>query len=261
MMYKLMIAEDEVLERKALKLIIEKNFNNISVIEEATDGENAIEIAKINKPDIILMDVKMPVKNGLEAQEKIYEFLPNVKTIILTAYDYFKYAQLALRLHTFDYLLKPVKPTELVECLNKLIVSIKADDCNKNKISINNPEDTIIDKAIKYIKSNYSTDINLETVASYVHLNPQYFSRYFKCKVGINFIDYVSKVRIDMAKFLLINTEDNISYISLKVGYIDAAYFSKVFMKFEGISPHKFRIDNRNTVLHSLAQNKFLIKI
>lgn len=259
-MYKLMIAEDEVLEREALKLIIKKNFNNLSIIGEAYDGEMAIHLAKKMRPDIILMDIKMPVIDGLEAQKNICEFLPNVKTIILTAYDDFKYAQLGVKLHAFDYLLKPAKPSDIIESLKKLILSINNNSDYMQKLPAVDKEDSIIDKALKYIKSNYSEDINLENIASYVHLNPQYFSRYFKSKVGMNFIDYLSKVRINAAIFLLMNTEDNINCISLKIGYIDAAYFSKVFLKFVGVSPHRFRLENKNDFLNNSVENKFLIK-
>ena len=58
-----MIAEDEILEIKALRIILEKNYNNIEIIEEAKTGSEAIVIAKKFKPDIILMDIKMPEKN------------------------------------------------------------------------------------------------------------------------------------------------------------------------------------------------------
>lgn len=240
-----MIAEDEILEIKALKIILEKNYNNIEIIEEAKTGSEAIVIAKKFKPDIILMDIKMPEKTGLEAQEIILKFLPNVKTIILTAYDDFAFAQNAIRLGVVDYLLKPAKPLRLKESLDKAIYTIQNNSNYKSDFIKSSSEKSIIEKALEYISLNFNQNITLDSMAKYVHFNPQYFSRYFKNNTGMNFIDYLSKVRIEESKKLLTNTNKSIAAVSMAVGYVDPGYFSKVFIKYEGISPHKFRYNNK----------------
>lgn len=248
-MYNLIIAEDEVLERKALELIINRNFSTINIIGAVSDGEQAINLAKKTPPHIILMDIEMPGMNGLQCQKIISTLYPQTKTIILTAYDDFKYAQYAVKVHAFDYLLKPAKPSDLVISLNNAIKTLGNDNINTSgfadMINDTSSDCSIINKAIEYINNNYAEKITLSDAASYVHLNSQYLSRYFKSKVGMNFIDYLSKVRIDKAKKFLINTDENIKYISLKVGFIDAAYFSKVFTKMEGVSPNKFRLNTK----------------
>ncbi|TDT50353.1 response regulator transcription factor [Fonticella tunisiensis] len=245
-MYKLMIAEDESLERKAINIIIKKHFDNIEVVEEAKNGLEAVRIAKKTKPDIIIMDIKMPEKGGIEAQKEILQFHPTVKTVILTAYDEFQFAHSAIKLNVVDYLLKPARPLELVEAINRAISHIQFNKELKDE-EINLINKSLIEKAVSYIHKNYSGNINLESVASYVHLNPQYFSRYFKANVGMTFIDYVSKLRIKRAKELLTSTDDSIGEISFKVGYIDPGYFSKVFSRHEGVSPHKFRMDHKTS--------------
>ncbi|MBU5484745.1 response regulator [Clostridium sp. MSJ-11] len=243
-MYKLLIAEDEVLERKALNFIIRNNFSNVKIIGEAKDGEEALSIAKSAEPHIIIMDIKMPVMNGLQCQQIIYDLLPDTKTIILTAYDNFKFAQFAIKANVFDYLLKPAKPQDLIQSINNAISQI-----NRNKIAFKNElldiECDIIEKAIQFINDNYSKEITLEDISSHVHLNPQYFSRFFKSKANINFVDYLSKVRIEKSKAQLIDSDKNIGYIALNVGFTDSAYFSKVFKKITGVSPYKFRKDNK----------------
>lgn len=245
-MYKLLIADDEGLERKAMRIVLQKNFNNLDIIEDAKTGNEAVLLAKQYKPHIILMDIKMPEKTGLEAQESIIKFLPNVKTIILSAYDNFQFAQNAIKLNVSDYILKPAKPSELKSSIEKAIDSLKN---NNNKILDDklNPidDENIIQEAIYYINKNFNKNINLESVASHIHLTPQYFSRYFKSNTGMNFIDYISKVRIKEAKKLLVSTNKSISSISLNIGYIDPSYFSKVFIKYEGVSPHKYRSSHR----------------
>lgn len=244
-MYKLLIAEDELLERKAIRIIIERNLKNIEIIGEAINGEEAIKIAELYSPNIILMDIKMPEINGLEASKKILETLPNTKVLILTAYDDFKFAQTAIKIGIYDYLLKPAKPSEIVSVINKTVSSFEVSYLEDSLNSVDST--TLISEAITYINKYFSRNINLESVSEYIHLNPQYFSRYFKNQVGINFIDYITKLRINKAKNLLISTDKSIKEISLEVGYTDATYFSKVFTKHEGISPHKYRLDNFKT--------------
>jgi len=243
LLYNLLIAEDENLERRALRLIIEKNMSNINICGDAKDGLEAVEMAKAYNPDIILMDIEMPELTGLEAQKEIIKFLPTVTTIILTAYDDFIFTQAAIRLNVIDYLLKPIRPNDLTQAINRGISLINMKNDNNTSDNFN---DTLIKEAIKFIDKNYNHDISLESVAASIHLNPQYFSRYFKNKIGINFINYLSSHRINKAKILLLNSNKNITQISQSVGYLDSGYFSKVFLKSVGVTPHKFRSQNKN---------------
>lgn len=241
-MYKLLIADDEAFERKAMRFILQKNFNNIEIVEDAETGEEAVLLAQKHKPDIILMDIKMPEKNGLEAQKTIIQFLPGVKTIILSAYDNFSFAQNAIKLGVVDYILKPAKPIELYDSINKIISLLKTKNIqSESSDSLSDSNKGPIHEAIKYINKNFNKNISLESVAEHIHLNPQYFSRYFKNNIGLNFTEYISKIRIKEAKKLLSSTDKPISGISLTIGYIDPTYFTKVFTKYEGISPHKYR--------------------
>lgn len=248
-MYKLLIVDDEVFERKVIRFMLKKNFINIEIVADAANGEDAILLAKKYKPQIVIMDIKMPIKNGLEAQQSIIQFNQNVKTIILTAFDNFNFAQNAIKLGVVDYILKPIRPDELSKSINRAISLL-----TKKKTFYQNSKDLSFDKdpihkAIQYIKKNFNKNLSLELVSEVIHLNPQYFSRYFKNNTGINFTEYVSKIRIKEGKNLLTSTDRTISRISIDVGYLDPAYFTKVFMKYEGISPHKYRIMKRKNSL------------
>lgn len=242
-MYKLLIADDETLERQAMRLILKRTFKNLDIVEDAKTGNEAILLAKKYNPHIIIMDIKMPEKNGLEAQKAISEFLPNVKTIILTAYDDFNFAQNAIKLGVKDYILKPAKPSELKDSIDKILLLLKEKDKIYSHLTNGKkePDKDIIYTAIDFINRNFNKNINLESTAAEVHLSPQYFSRYFKYNTGVNFIDYLSKIRLKESKRLLTTTDKSMSSIALSVGYIDPAYFSKVFMKYEGLSPNKYR--------------------
>lgn len=99
----------------------------------------------------------------------------------------------------------------------------------------------VIRQAVSYIKDHFREELTLEDVAQAVHFSPYYVSRLFKEELGLNFIEYVTKTRIDEAKRLLLETNLTVSEIALSVGYQDPSYFTKVFKKREGQTPTQFR--------------------
>lgn len=95
--------------------------------------------------------------------------------------------------------------------------------------------------AKQYIMEHYNKTLNLETVSSYVGLNPAYFSSVFKKATNQNFNDYVTEVRMENARLLLSRTGKDVADIAEEVGYSDIKYFSKLFKKNTGLTPSEFR--------------------
>lgn len=256
-MYKLMIVDDEPLERRGLRKIIQGSFFNIDIVEDARNGREAIEKARFYMPNIILMDIKMPETTGLEAQRNIARVFPNIKTIILTAYSNFSYAQESIKYGVVDYLLKPVRRDDLKSSIMNAIESLTKD---RSVSSHHKPVDTcgenILKNVLNYIQNNYLTQLDLNIVAEYAHLNPQYFSRFFKKEMGINFTEYVAKLRIAKAKRLLTETNYPIYRIAAEVGFSDSAYFNKVFIKYENQPPNKYKQMIKKNDLSSPAVNR-----
>lgn len=120
-MWRLMIADDEPRIRSGLRKSIDWEEKRVEVIGEAEDGEEALERASILKPDIMLVDIYMPFINGLELISKLKHDLPNCIFIVITGHDEFNYAQQAIKLEVFDYLLKPVVLDELTAVIDKSI--------------------------------------------------------------------------------------------------------------------------------------------
>ncbi|WP_373484125.1 PocR ligand-binding domain-containing protein [Acetobacterium sp.] len=103
------------------------------------------------------------------------------------------------------------------------------------------PENPNISLMTDYIDKHYPDNLTVEAIADAACLSPGYAGRIFKEQLGLPIMDYVLKVRIDKSKKLLINPHYQIQAIAEKVGYGDAGYFTKVFRKFEGITPTQFR--------------------
>ncbi len=96
-------------------------------------------------------------------------------------------------------------------------------------------------KAKGFIESNYAAEISLKEVADIVYLNPSYFSQLFKETTGENFINYLTKVRIEKAKGLLERSDYKVYEVAQAVGYADQAYFSRIFKQVVGLNPADFR--------------------
>ena len=123
-MFKLLIADDEVIEREAIKYIIKENYNDVFEVCETSNGRELIEKAKAFMPDIILTDIKMPGMNGLEATTIIKKDLPECRIIIMSAFNYFNFAQEAVTLGAEDFIIKPAPADKIVKTLNKVMQNI-----------------------------------------------------------------------------------------------------------------------------------------
>jgi two-component system response regulator YesN len=115
---KIMIVDDEQIMLDAVAKILGNEAH--LQLETARSGREAIETAEAFHPHLVMMDIKMPGCNGLETLAEIRRILPNVITIIISAYDNFIYAQESIRLDVFDYLLKPITKTRLMEVIAKV---------------------------------------------------------------------------------------------------------------------------------------------
>ncbi|MDD4754297.1 MAG: AraC family transcriptional regulator, partial [Desulfitobacteriaceae bacterium] len=102
---------------------------------------------------------------------------------------------------------------------------------------------SLVEKAVQYVQENYHQELSLEDVARQVFLSPCYFSRLFKQVKGWSFSEYLTQVRMEEARRLLLHTDLLVSEIAARVGYRDARYFSQVFKKTEGTTPVSYRRD------------------
>ena len=117
--------------------------------------------------------------------------------------------------------------------LSRLLLSRQQQDSN------------VIFEIAKYIQRHYHEDITLQEIANHFYLSREYISRKFKQEFKVNISDYISGIRMDKAKLLLLNPHLRIAQVSAMVGYDDEKYFSKVFKKAVGVSPNEYRKVNQ----------------
>lgn len=118
-MYQVLIADDEEIERNALKLMIENSIPQLQITGQAVNGIELLQLLRKNKYDIAIVDIEMPGLSGLAVLEMMQKELEDTRVIIFTAYSNFSYAQVSLRCRAFDYLLKPARRECIVETLQR----------------------------------------------------------------------------------------------------------------------------------------------
>ena len=115
-MINVLIADDQAMVRSGLRLILETE-SDITVVAEAENGEEAVRLARRENPDVVLMDVRMPVMDGLEATREITQANTETKVIVLTTFDLDDYVYGALRAGAGGFLLKDAEGDELVNAI------------------------------------------------------------------------------------------------------------------------------------------------
>lgn len=111
---RVIIADDQLLFAESLSYVLKGISESIEVVAIARDGNEAVRLAEAHRPDLVLMDVRMPGMDGVEATRRIREQLPDTKIVILTTFDDDEYVHYALKYGAVGYLLKNIRPDDLV---------------------------------------------------------------------------------------------------------------------------------------------------
>jgi DNA-binding NarL/FixJ family response regulator len=117
---RVLLADDQQLFAESLGYVIQASAEDVELVGTARDGEAAVEMALSLKPDVILMDVKMPRMDGVEACRRILEKLPETKIAMLSTFPDEEYRRSALRHGAKAYLIKNLRPRELLEAIRAL---------------------------------------------------------------------------------------------------------------------------------------------
>lgn len=278
--YSILIVDDEQIEREGIKFLLEK-FNYPFQIFTQKNGKEALEFVMGTSVDIICSDIKMPFMDGMSFCERAKELNPSVKIIMLTAFNDFEYTKRAIHIQVDDYLMKPIIVSEFQEVMGRLLRELnelqnkrekKRELLQRYKTATpeqkanllddilqgiqDSPQDeneqTIISgknmpdhKAIKiildYIKDNYTTDLTMDTLAAHVFLSKGYLSNLFKSEVGVSVMQYITMLRMQKAKQLLITTNMKLCDIGEVIGYHNHSYFCQTFKKYYGVTALSFR--------------------
>lgn len=157
-MVRVLVADDQALIRQAVVGILDLN-DEIEVVGQAKDGYEAIDLAQESNPDVVLMDIRMPRLDGIEATKRICSGIPSTKVLILTTFEEDEFVFAALRAGASGFIGKGTEPEDIAEAIFSVhkgdaLLSVKATQ-------------SLIES---YLDSNSSTHLNKEIVNSLHHL-------------------------------------------------------------------------------------------
>jgi YesN/AraC family two-component response regulator len=221
-MLKAVVVDDETRTESIIRYFIEHEGLPLEIVASAPNGKLGVAEIRKHKPDVVFLDIQMPVMNGFEVMAEE----PDQKYIIVTAYDEFSYAQKALRLGAADILLKPVELAQLIQSIERATGWRMTGNDTVNDI-------------MEYIRKHYAEKISLTQIAERFYLTQSHVARLFKKHTGDNVLNYINRIRIENAKKLL---EDGVSVKDAadQVGYDSLNNFYKYFKRYTGTTPAEY---------------------
>jgi len=261
-MWKVLIADDEPFVREGLEKLIAWEELGYQLEGSYKNGQQLIYAVPEKMPDLIILDIKMPLMSGLEAAKIIRQKWPDIVIILLTAYAEFQYAQQAIQYGVRSYVLKsnlledlPVTLREMTEQLEQLKFfrekmeeflktseseSAEPLSCKELEEVSSVQADDLIQQTSRFVEERLEKKITLDDIADAVHVNRSYLSRIYKQKTGENLFEMINRRRIDRAKEYIHDGNKKIYEIASLVGLEDTAYFSRVFKRYTGYSPKEY---------------------
>jgi two-component system response regulator YesN len=351
-LYTVVNVDDEPLIKKTLKVLVEGYKDVFTVVGEAEDGRQALELIESLQPDLVITDMNMPIMNGIELIDAMRERGLKSYVTVISGYDDFAYTQQALRRDVLDYVLKPIRPVSISTMLDRVLSRLEKGDgqkagtrnwlpvCGsaaeeildklwlldeagvKNRLSqfrgevlavadeegagvleeaclsmltllsskledkgehllqpvalgdhnsagdaervMHAVEASLLERlaelrisrhvgghqgirrAVQYLEAHFTSPaLTLPDAAKAAGMSQAHFSRTFKEDIGLSFIQYLTKLRLDRAKELLSSPSSKTWEVAEAVGYQEYAHFTKVFKKHIGLTPSEYR--QRNT--------------
>ena len=193
---KVLIVDDEYIMRQGIKHLVNWDKEGFLIVGEATNGKEALIMVEELKPHIVVMDVVMPVMDGVELTKEVHEKYPDIKIIVLSGFDDFCYVKETLKNGAMDYILKPTLTGEVfLEALKRAADSIPG-------FSLSGNSNLNLNHALEWYIAGYSDSINIQDFPEFAKLNT-----YRMFAVDINYAfendnDYVAKIRKEIRKTL-----------------------------------------------------------
>ena len=248
---KALIVDDEYPIVQGMLRLIRWRSLGIETVRSAYSVDHAIEILQSEPVDIIITDIRMKGRTGLDLLDWVNGIYANCAKIILTSYPDFNYAREAISLGVIEYLLKPVTEKDLEAAVRKAIDYVR---------SIHQPQDGASPAALKkeeateegrmvqierYIKDHLEENITRDDLCRELNLTPNYLSRLFRETTGMTLQNYIKQVRIQEAQRLLRYSSRPVTLIAHDTGYNTLSYFSSVFKEATGMTPFAYRKEKK----------------
>lgn len=234
----ILIVDDDAHAREYYQSVLGSIYPKNRVISVA-DGSQAVELMQYETPALVLLDLLMPMMDGFEVLEWVRSNsrVRRVPVIIISEKLLtYEDVQRLNHLKTYFYTKDILTDKEIIGLLGQA-------ESEANPLP--QPTSMLIKQALLFIHQNYYHPISRKEVAASVGVSENYLSQIFRQEMTISPWDYLSRLRIKMAKELLQESDASVTQVAIQVGFNDPAYFSRVFRKMTGKPPQAFRQSRR----------------
>lgn len=250
-MIKVLIIDDEPLQRQGIVRMTPWTDFDAEVVGDTGSGMEGILLARRLRPDVLIVDIKMPGISGLEVIEQLRGEI-DAEYIILSGYGEFEFAQQAIALGVCAYLLKPLDDEELAAAMKEGAERIyrrraRAEETQEERdgrptirIPQEEPGRGYLLHAVRYMEEHMEHSITVREVAEELGISVSYLHKLF-ARCGTSFSAYLTECRLHRAGEMLRESDEKIYVIAAACGYQDTRYFSKIFQKHTGLKPTEYR--------------------
>lgn len=241
-MYKVFLVDDDPFILEELIDIVQWEENGFEVAGSSTDPEEALSKIPELDPEVVFCDLKMPGMDGNELIRRLREGGAECEFVMISAYDSFENVRAFFQQMGFDYILKPVNTEDIQIVLERLMAKLgRKYPLERQPVLTDNPE---FNKLVTYLNENYEEKITLGGLAQKFGFSRNYicalFQKYFNKSLNL----YLTDLRMEHAKRLLLDKTILIKEVAYRCGYMDYYHFFKVFKDYYGISPREMREQN-----------------
>ena len=236
-----LIVDDEPRMRKSMTLLLQDDFHVFS----ASNGEEGLMIFDSRPMELVLLDLNMPVMNGLETLEKIRERCSKTNVMIMTGRSRLDWAKRCADLNVQGYIEKPFESKVLIGRMKRLLGLDDFKVLRKlwgkvydAKMVLASPG---IREALSIVQNNLKRNITRKEVAAHLDITPSYLSRLFKKECGIGMREYINRCRIEKGlEEIERDPKLKVKEVAALAGIHDANYFCRLFKKHTGLTPREF---------------------
>lgn len=254
---RLLIADDEWIIRRGLASLEWKSVG-IQEVFLASDGLEAKQLLQTKQIDVVISDIRMPEMDGIELSAYIKKQELDIAVIFLTGLSEFDYALAAIRNGVCEYILKPVKPRELLDCVASVCQKLKQRRMEKHVfLQFGNQKTesdlrwsitelfpqtrTEVTEILILMCDCFDKDLSLNDLAEQFHFSAAYVSKIIKKETGYSFSTLLNALRIFSSLELLKGGKYKIQEISEKCGFLNQHYYSGLFKKTFGFTPNSYK--------------------
>lgn len=256
-MCKLLIVDDEPYIIDGLKKMICWEEFNINRIETATNYVDAVAKAIELRPDIAIFDICIKDKNCFDIITRLKAMNITTNYVLISGFSEFEFARQAIKIGVKEYLLKPINKDELKKVLTRIIIEelhgvLQEKENRKELDSVLHREysdfSKLVNKVLMIVQNEFRNKLSLKIIADRFMVNSAYLGQVFYKETQMKFNEYLMAYRLGIARELILDTDDKISAISYKIGYLNINYFYQLFRQYYNVSPLELRVSSGNKV-------------